>query len=459
MEQAVQPEAGVSMTAGASRDEQWAHEQVVAPDVANQLVVNRGAIFIKIGKASRVLGVRQKSERLVWLSGVGSEQKICWRKLLPRSSITGLHLRARVAGVFRDRRGGVGGGHKHTGVVREPACSHEGEHSEEASSMAVCDVVSISISPPAHVSADSDRCLHLESSSRSLLLEAKDKGERDFWYEELSRSIRTARELQCEEQRRARQRERDLGMHERKQIWETKVLPHFETARTQPSTLQLCWPGVPTNVRARLWHKCIGNQLQITPELFAIFRLHASRARHASTLTPCAEAEESAFKVLDKDLPRTFANLGFFHKGGPLEEQLREVLETYCVYRPDVSYVQGMSYLAGMLLLCMEDKYQAFVSLANLLHPPHYFLAFFAMDTLQIKIRFNVISVFFERHLPALFSRFHHLNVTMVQNVCRCRYCCIVCVQTPGYERVDLARCCARCLCDNCRKFTCSIGS
>ena len=77
MEQAVQPEAGVSMTAGASRDEQWAHEQVVAPDVANQLVVNRGAIFIKIGKASRVLGVRQKSERLVWLSGVGSEQKIC----------------------------------------------------------------------------------------------------------------------------------------------------------------------------------------------------------------------------------------------------------------------------------------------------------------------------------------------------------------------------------------------
>ena len=306
--------------------------------------------------------------------------------------------------------------------------------------MAVRDVVSISISPPAHVSADSDRCLHLESSSRSLLLEAKDKGERDFWYEELSRSIRTARELQCEEQRRARQRERDLGMHERKQIWETKVLPHFETARTQPSTLQLCWPGVPTNVRARLWHKCIGNQLQITPELFAIFRSHASRARHASTLTPCAEAEESAFKVLDKDLPRTFANLGFFHKGGPLEEQLRELLETYCAYRPDVSYVQGMSYLAGMLLLCMEDTYQAFVSLANLLHPPHYFLAFFAMDTLQIKIRFNVISVFFERHLPALFSRFHHLNVTMVQSVCRCRYCFLVCARDPGYERVDLAR-------------------
>ena len=125
--------------------------------------------------------------------------------------------------------------------------------------------------------------------------EAKDKGERDFWYEELSRSIRTARELQCEEQRRARQRERDLGMHERKQIWETKVLPHFETARTQPSTLQLCWPGVPTNVRARLWHKCIGNQLQITPELFAIFRLKVRRYSICAVLGREAGLAKAAF--------------------------------------------------------------------------------------------------------------------------------------------------------------------
>eukprot|EP00961_Rhodomonas_salina_P018622 250660-Rhodomonas_salina.2 len=27
-------------------------------------------------------------------------------------------------------------------------------------------------------------------------------------------------------------------------------------------------------------------------------------------------------KVLDKDLPRTFAQLSFFHKGGPLEQQV-----------------------------------------------------------------------------------------------------------------------------------------
>ena len=40
--------------------------------------------------------------------------------------------------------------------------------------------------------------------------------------------------------------------------------------------------------------------------------------------------------MIDKDLPRTFINLAFFHNGGPLETQLRDVLEAYVFYRPDV---------------------------------------------------------------------------------------------------------------------------
>jgi hypothetical protein len=36
-----------------------------------------------------------------------------------------------------------------------------------------------------------------------------------------------------------------------------------------------------------------------------------------------------------------------------MNEQLRSVLDTYCFFRPDVGYVQGMSYLAGNFLLYM----------------------------------------------------------------------------------------------------------
>ena len=39
--------------------------------------------------------------------------------------------------------------------------------------------------------------------------------------------------------------------------------------------------------------------------------------------------------------------------------QLRDVLEAYTAYRPDIGYVQGMSYLAAILLLNM-DTYECF---------------------------------------------------------------------------------------------------
>jgi len=203
-----------------------------------------------------------------------------------------------------------------------------------------------------------------------------------------------------------------------------EILPNFDKMRSSKQCKLICWLGVPTNLRADVWVKCIGNQLQITKELYEIFRSHAIRGRkdlevarrraqeskHAVDEESQLLGSEASLKVLDKDLPRTFAQLGFFHKGGPLEQQLRDVLEAYIFYRPDVGYVQGMSYLAAMLLLTM-DTFQAFVALCNLLHS-HYFLSFFAMDMLQIKIRFAVFEHFFEKQLPDLFATFEELGVT-----------------------------------------------
>jgi hypothetical protein len=47
--------------------------------------------------------------------------------------------------------------------------------------------------------------------------------------------------------------------------------------------------------------------------------------------------------------------------------------------------VQGMSYLAGMLLIYMEP-YEAFVSFANLLNS-HYFASLFAMNVDEVGLR------------------------------------------------------------------------
>ena len=50
------------------------------------------------------------------------------------------------------------------------------------------------------------------------------------------------------------------------------------------------------------------------------------------------------------DIPRTFPDLAFFTPGGGLDEELRKVLEAYVCYRPDVGYVQGMSFLGAVLV-------------------------------------------------------------------------------------------------------------
>lgn len=108
---------------------------------------------------------------------------------------------------------------------------------------------------------------------------------------------------------------------------------------------------------------------------------------------------EHSIKVLEKDLPRTYKELGFFHNGGPLEESLRATLEAYIFYRPDVGYVQGMSFIAALLLLNMEIE-EAFICFANMMNT-NYFLPFFSMDMRVINARFEVFNHFFAIHLCA----------------------------------------------------------
>ena len=74
-------------------------------------------------------------------------------------------------------------------------------------------------------------------------------------------------------------------------------------------------------------------------------------------------SKEGSIALLALDLPRTFPQYAFFHDSSTL----REVLQTFVTFRPDIGYVQGMSYLAAALLLYMDDAYEVFTCLANML--------------------------------------------------------------------------------------------
>jgi hypothetical protein len=51
---------------------------------------------------------------------------------------------------------------------------------------------------------------------------------------------------------------------------------------------------------------------------------------------------------------------------GPFYQQLWDILETYSIFRPEIGYVQGMSFLAAMFLLYM-DEFTSFRCLGTIL--------------------------------------------------------------------------------------------
>ena len=70
-----------------------------------------------------------------------------------------------------------------------------------------------------------------------------------------------------------------------------------------------------------------------------------------------------------KDVHRTLPDENMFDediKSG--ENKLFNVLCAFACYDHEVGYVQGMNYLAGLLLLHMESEVDAFWCLVHLLH-------------------------------------------------------------------------------------------
>ena len=155
----------------------------------------------------------------------------------------------------------------------------------------------------------------------------------------------------------------------------------------------------------------IGNVLRITPELFEIHKQRALEARKAQenaasnvliTLTdaPRSRGKEQSTTCIPFDLPRTFPTLAFFDEGGPLHEDCARILEAYTFFRPDIGYVQGMSYLAAMLLLYLPS-YQAFVGLCNLLNTPSV-LGLYRLEPQAVACRARVFEQLCFQQLPAV---------------------------------------------------------
>ncbi|KAM9282651.1 LOW QUALITY PROTEIN: TBC1 domain family member 12 [Cariama cristata] len=203
-------------------------------------------------------------------------------------------------------------------------------------------------------------------------------------------------------------------------IWVNEILPNWEGMRATRRVRELWWQGLPPSVRGKVWSLAVGNELNITPELYEIFLSRAKeRWKSFSETSSENDVEDAGASVADReasleliklDISRTFPSLYIFQKGGPYHDLLHS-LGAYTCYRPDVGYVSYllMSFIAAVLILNLEEA-DAFI-VANLLNKPCQ-LAFFRVDHSMMLKYFAAFEVFFEDNLPKLFLHFKSYSLT-----------------------------------------------
>ncbi|KAJ0006433.1 hypothetical protein NQD34_013706 [Periophthalmus magnuspinnatus] len=202
------------------------------------------------------------------------------------------------------------------------------------------------------------------------------------------------------------------------QTWNQEILPNWSSMCTSRRVRDLWWQGIPPSVRGKVWSLAVGNELNITHELFNIC-LSRAKEKWSSSPAPVPENgtddagssdRESSLELIKLDISRTFPQLCIFQQGGPYHDVLHSILGAYTCYRPDVGYVQGMSFIAAVLILNL-DTADAFIAFANLLNKPCQ-MAFFRVDHSLMLTYFAAFEVFFEENLPKLFAHFKKNNLT-----------------------------------------------
>lgn len=113
-------------------------------------------------------------------------------------------------------------------------------------------------------------------------------------------------------------------------------------------------------------------------------------------------SDECSMELIQLDIARTFPHLCIFQPGGPYFDVLHELLAAYVCYRPDIGYIQGMSFIAAVLILNMEAP-QAFVCFANLLDGP-VLRAAFTRDGNTMQRLWQAYGLVARRSVPALES-------------------------------------------------------
>ncbi|XP_059488575.1 TBC1 domain family member 14-like [Neocloeon triangulifer] len=271
-----------------------------------------------------------------------------------------------------------------------------------------------------------------EASSGSLILEArpshlpaKSPEEEERHRLQYQQILEAAKKKEMKEEKlKKKQMQQQLKAEDHManavRMWGSEVLPKWDSMKNLKKVRDLWWLGIPPCTRGKVWRLAVGNELNLTPDLYEICVSRAqerlekvkscSNLSQDGSLDSTSSDKEASVQLIQLDIARTFPSLCIFQRGGPYYDVLHSLLGAYVCYRPDVGYVQGMSFIAAVLILNLEPA-DAFVCFANMLNRPCQ-RAFFCLDEAAIAAYFATYNDLLAENLPHLSRHFTQQALT-----------------------------------------------
>ncbi|KAM7534704.1 hypothetical protein Aperf_G00000118295 [Anoplocephala perfoliata] len=174
----------------------------------------------------------------------------------------------------------------------------------------------------------------------------------------------------------------------------------FYQGRPKEELIRRVFKGIPPRIRPRVW-----------PILLNVAA--AKKERVYDDMRKYAFASSTYIEQIDLDINRTFRSTTFFNESfGPRQQVLFRILAAYSMYNTEIGYCQGMSDIAGMLLIYIMDEEEAFWAFAQLLDGPrHKMHCLFVRDFPGLRRYFSHHDRVLKTHLHKVWKHFRKEQV------------------------------------------------
>ncbi|EDV28637.1 uncharacterized protein TRIADDRAFT_51755 [Trichoplax adhaerens] len=144
--------------------------------------------------------------------------------------------------------------------------------------------------------------------------------------------------------------------------------------------------------------------------IITLSKYECSSSIESSNMTAKTAARISIMRQIMVDIGRSFPThrkfMGDLAEGKEGRAQLFRLLMVYALYNPSIGYCQGMAFIAGMLLMHMNEE-DAFWSMVSLFEKSKYLRGYFDKSLSRIHRNAEVFWRILEQKMPKLW---HHLD-------------------------------------------------